>query len=111
MVAGPMEVRVTPHSSLSSWDGRGARQTKAKADGGGDKMKKRARETQKGREREEERVSERETHTQREKLSAVYRQGILRRHHIRGYEKKKEMRVKKGHEKKNKRNLQDASTV
>lgn len=41
MVAGPMEVRVTPHSSLSSWDGRGARQTKAKADGGGDKMKKR----------------------------------------------------------------------
>lgn len=51
MVAGPMEVRVTPHSSLSSWDGRGARQTKAKADGGGDKMKKRARETQKGRER------------------------------------------------------------
>lgn len=30
-----MEVRVTPHSSLSSWDGRGAGQTKAKADGGG----------------------------------------------------------------------------
>lgn len=44
MDAGPIEVRVTPHSSLSSWDGRGARQTKAKADGGGDKMKKRARE-------------------------------------------------------------------
>ncbi len=35
VVAGPMEVRVTPHSSLSSWDGRGAGQTKAKADGGG----------------------------------------------------------------------------
>ncbi len=37
MVAGPMEVRVTPHSSLSSWDGRGAGQTKAKADGGGER--------------------------------------------------------------------------
>lgn len=76
-----MEVRVTPHSSLSSWDGRGARQTKAKADGGGDKMKKRARETQKGKERwrESEWKRERETHTLREKLSAVYRQGILRR--------------------------------
>lgn len=72
-----MEVRVTPHSSLSSWDGRGARQTKAKADGGGDKMKTRARErdTERGRERKRER----ETHTQREKLSAVYRQEILRR--------------------------------
>ncbi len=48
MVAGPMEVRVTPHSSLSSWDGRGAGQTKAKADGkeGGVQMKKRARETE-----------------------------------------------------------------
>lgn len=54
MVAGPMEVRVTPHSSLSSWDGRGAGQTKAKADGGGEEgmerggtqMKKRARETE-----------------------------------------------------------------
>jgi len=33
VVTGPMEVRVTPHSSLSSWDGRGAEQTKAKADG------------------------------------------------------------------------------
>lgn len=44
-----MEVRVTPHSSLSSWDGRGARQTKAKADGGGDKMKKRARERERER--------------------------------------------------------------
>lgn len=29
-----MEVRVTPHSSSLSWDGIGARQTKAKADGG-----------------------------------------------------------------------------
>ena len=40
-----MEVRVTLHSSLSSWDGRGARQTKANADGG-EQMKKRARETE-----------------------------------------------------------------
>lgn len=34
VVTGPMEVRVTPHSSSLSWDGIGARQTKAKADGG-----------------------------------------------------------------------------
>lgn len=34
-VSGPMEVRVTPHSSLSSWDERGPKQTKAKADGEG----------------------------------------------------------------------------
>lgn len=62
-------------------------------------------------EREEERVSEREKDTQREKLSAVYRQGILRREtSYKGIWKKKEMKVKKGHEKK-KRNLQDASTV
>lgn len=44
MVTGPMEVRVTLHSSLSSWDGRGAGQTKAKADGGV-WMKKSTRET------------------------------------------------------------------
>lgn len=46
-----MEVRVTPHSSFLSWDGRGAGETKAKADGsacvwGGWQMKKRAKETQ-----------------------------------------------------------------
>lgn len=35
MVRRPMEVRVTPHSSFLSWDGRGARETKAKADGEG----------------------------------------------------------------------------
>lgn len=35
VVSMPMEVRVTPHSSLSSWDERGPEQTKAKADGEG----------------------------------------------------------------------------
>ncbi len=30
VIAKPMEVRVTPHSSLSSWDERGSEQTKAK---------------------------------------------------------------------------------
>lgn len=30
VIARPMEVRVTPHSSLSSWDERGPEQTKAK---------------------------------------------------------------------------------
>lgn len=52
MVTRPMEVRVTPHSSLSSWDGRGAGQTKAKADGGGEQMKKRAGGTEREREKE-----------------------------------------------------------
>lgn len=54
-------------------------------------------------EREEERVSERETHTQREKLSAVYRQGILRRHHIRGYGKKKKWEWKRAMKKEQKK--------
>lgn len=35
VVTMPTEVRVTPHSSLSSWDERGPKQTKAKADGEG----------------------------------------------------------------------------
>lgn len=39
-VTGPMEVRVTPHSSLSSWDERGPEHTKAKADGEGRRVRR-----------------------------------------------------------------------
>lgn len=44
VVSMPMEVRVTPHSSLSSWDERGPEQTKAKADGEGRMEKKKEKE-------------------------------------------------------------------
>lgn len=56
MDAGPMEVRVTPHSSLSSWDGRGAGQTKAKADGGGG-VGTDEKESYRDREREKEKLT------------------------------------------------------
>lgn len=55
-------------------------------------------------EREEERVSEREKDTQREKLSAVYRQGILRREtSYKGIWKKKRNESEKGPWKKEKK--------
>lgn len=51
-VPGPMEVRVTPHSSLSSWDERGPEQTKAKADGEGRRVRREEKRQRRGRERE-----------------------------------------------------------